>query len=135
MAFDAALPEPARQPKPVATGFEGYHDPPDRPSCPHTLVPPALEQFEERRRIRLKLLLRLALEPGNDRADEPARPAQLDRRDQGGILLKGDEGTAQIIDSGSPWDISIGFCATTMVSLPRRPPHSFSGEGTAGRHG
>src|SRR5260221_7417627 len=50
MGLDTALPEPARQPEPVATGFEGQHDPPDRPSCLYPLVPPALQQFDERRR-------------------------------------------------------------------------------------
>lgn len=54
MGLDTALPEPARPPEPVAAGFEGQHDPPDRPSRLHPRVPPALQQLNERRRVRLE---------------------------------------------------------------------------------
>src|SRR5437899_11256940 len=64
MRLDAASNEPARQPEAVAASFIGQSNPPDRPASTHRLVPPPLDQSQQRRRIRLQLLQRLALTPG-----------------------------------------------------------------------
>jgi hypothetical protein len=88
VGLDAALAQPACQPEPVAAGFKGQHDARDRPPHPQRFIAPTLEQLEERRGIRLELLLRLTLKAGDNRTDEPTRPAQLDRRDERGVLLK-----------------------------------------------
>src|SRR6266446_3979767 len=52
MRLDAASHEPARQPNAVAASFIGQSNPPDRPASTHRLVPPPLDQSQQRRRIR-----------------------------------------------------------------------------------
>src|SRR2546425_5383774 len=80
MRLDAASNEPARQPETVAASFIGQSNPPDRPASTHRLVPPPLDQSQQRRRIRLQLLQRLALDAGNNAAHQPARAWPLVRR-------------------------------------------------------
>src|SRR6266699_7337117 len=70
MRLDAASNEPARQPEAVAASFIGQSNPPDRPASTHRLVPPPLDQSQQRRRIRLQLLQRLALDAGNNAAHQ-----------------------------------------------------------------
>jgi hypothetical protein len=40
--------KPARQPKPVAAGFEGNRNPRDRAAGPDRLIPPAMQQASSR---------------------------------------------------------------------------------------
>src|SRR6476659_7176021 len=52
MSLDPASNEPARQPEAVAASLIGQRDPTDRPASTHRLVPPPLDQSQQRRRIR-----------------------------------------------------------------------------------
>jgi hypothetical protein len=100
MGLDTALPEPARQLEPVATGFEGQHDPPDRPSCLHPSSRQRSSSLRSADGSGSSFFCGCAQARETIAPTEPTRLAQLDSRDQGCILLKGDEGTAQVIDLG-----------------------------------
>src|SRR3954468_3036736 len=96
-----AFSEPARQPEAVTPGLIGNDNALKRPTRFCGLVPPTLQKPEQRVPIRLKLLQRLAANPGHDPCHdpchEPACLAHLDHHNQGAILLKGSEGSAQVV--------------------------------------
>src|SRR3954451_5716616 len=100
-----AFSEPARQPEAVTPGLIGNDNALKRPTRFCGLVPPTLQKPEQRVPIRLKLLQRLAVNPGHDPGHdpchdpchEPACLAHLDHHNQGAILLKGSEGSAQVV--------------------------------------
>src|SRR3954464_8624687 len=96
-----AFSEPARQPEAVTPGLIGNDNALKRPTRFCGLVPPTLQKPEQRVPIRLKLLQRLAVNPGHDPCHdpchEPACLAHLDHHNQGAILLKGSEGSAQVV--------------------------------------
>jgi len=92
--------QPPRQPEPVTSRLIGEGHPSDRPARLHRLCLPALQQPQQRTRIRLKLLQRLAANAGNQSGNQPARLAHLDHHDQTGDLVKGGERTAQVINLG-----------------------------------
>ena len=122
VGFDAARPQPARQPEAVAASLEGNGDTRDRAAGLDRLVLPALQQSEQRLRVRLELLHRVALDPGNDAGDQPARLAHLDDRDQRAIRFQSREGSAQVI--GLRHGTLHRLFPATMVPCPRRSPHS-----------
>jgi hypothetical protein len=95
MSLDATRLEPTRQPKAVATGFEGNRNARDRAPGPDRLIPPAMQQAKEPFWARLELLARLTLNPGKHAGNEPARLAHLDDGYDCAILIQGDEGSAQ----------------------------------------
>src|SRR3954464_7144784 len=92
-----AFSEPARQPEAVTPGLIGNDNALKRPTRFCGLVPPTLQKPEQRIPIRLKLLQRLAVNPGHDPGHEPACLAPLDHHNQGAILLKGSKGSAQVV--------------------------------------
>src|SRR3954471_1142655 len=92
-----AFSEPARQPAAVTPGLIGNDNALKRPTRFCGLVPPTLQKPEQRVPIRLKFLQRLAVNPGHDPGHEPACLAPLDHHNQGAILLKGSEGSAQVV--------------------------------------
>src|ERR1700745_2852982 len=92
--------KPARQPKPVAAGFEGKGNPVDRPPAPDRPSPPAMQQGEQPFWARLQLVARLTLNPGKHAGDEPARVAQLDDGNDRAILVQGDGVSVQVVRLG-----------------------------------
>jgi hypothetical protein len=94
IGFDAAGPEPARQPEPVAARLERDHDARDRAAFLGGLRTPAHQQTEQFHLARFKLLQRMALETWNNTGGEPARLAHLDHRNDRAVLLQGREGPA-----------------------------------------
>jgi len=121
MRLDAACPQPAGQPEAVATGLVGDRDAADRPPRPRRLVPPAMQQPKQRLGVGLQLLRGLALEPGHQPGDQPARLAQLDDRDHRAILIQGDGGLPRVIRSRHG-ALHRRVARTTMVtSLAARP--------------
>jgi len=90
VGFDPACPQPAGQPEPIATGLECNGHPADGSSCSGRLVLPASEQPQKALLVWLKLLQRVAVNARYDPGDEPTRPAHLDDRDQGAILVQSD---------------------------------------------
>src|SRR3712207_2096777 len=95
--FNAARPQPARQPEAVAAGLEGDADTRDPTANPGRLVPPTPEQPEQRGLVGLDLLHGLALDGRDNASDKPARLAQLNDRDKRVILLQGNEASAQVV--------------------------------------
>src|SRR3954462_12970186 len=73
-----AFSEPARQPEAVTPGLIGNDNALKRPTRFCGLVPPTLQKPEQRVPIRLKLLQRLAVNPGHDPCPDPCQePACL----------------------------------------------------------
>src|SRR3954462_6628135 len=92
-----AFSEPARQPEAVTPGLIGNDNALKRPTRFCGLVPPTLQKPEQRVPLRLKFLQRLAVNPGPGPGHKPACLAHLDHHNQGAILLKGSEGSAQVV--------------------------------------
>ena len=67
LGFDAARPQPTRQPEAVAAGLEGDRNPADCAPGLRRLVPPAMQQPKQRRLASGQLFQRLAFDPGNNR--------------------------------------------------------------------
>ena len=131
IGLDPALPQKARQPNTVATRLEGHRDPVDPAAGLHRLGPPAIHQRHKSFLIAAQPLQRLTLKPGNKARHKPALQTQLDHRNQRPILIKGDEGLAQII----PWHGALHYLLENDDgAIPSSPPHrifSRSGEGRA----
>src|SRR4051794_5116475 len=94
VGFDAAGPEPARQPEPVAACLERDHDARNRATLLGGLGTPAHQQTEQFHFAWFELLQRMALDPWNNASDEPTRLAHLDDRNDRAVLLQGSEGPA-----------------------------------------
>src|SRR3954454_6237735 len=117
-----AFSEPARQPEAVTPGLIGNDNALKRPTRFCGLVPPTLQKPEQRVPIRLKFLQRLAVNPGHDPGHKPACLAHLDHHNQGAILLKGSEGSAQVVrlwHGGTSSVLSSDDCASPLAA-----PHS-----------
>src|SRR3954463_5329020 len=98
IGFDAAGPEPARQPEPVAARLEGDGDARDRAAFLGGLCTPAHQQTEQVHLAWFELLQRMALDTWNNAGDEPARLAHLDNSNDRAVLLQGSEGPTQIVE-------------------------------------
>jgi hypothetical protein len=64
------------------------------------LVTPALHQSQQRIRIRPKFFQGLAVNAGRHSSHKPARLAHFNDNYQSGVLIKGDERAAQVINLG-----------------------------------
>ena len=124
IGFDAALPQPPRQPEAVAASLEGHHNPFDLAAGFDRLLPPAIQKLHNRFRISTLLLQRLPGEAGNKTGNQPRLQTQFNHRNQRAILIKGDEGSAQIVPlHGTLHSLSFQqqrWCHTSS------PPHSIS---------
>src|SRR5246127_5346413 len=114
--------KPARQPEAVAAGFEGQRNPGDRAAGPDRLIPPAMQQAKQPFWARLEVLARLTLNARNHAGKQPARQAHLNYGDDRAILVKGDEGSAQVVRLGHRATPSV--TCSDEVAISRRPPHS-----------
>src|ERR1700760_2804945 len=130
VCLDSARRKPARQPEAVAAGFEGQRNPRDVAAGSDRLVAPAMQHGKQPFWTRLQLLARLALNAGNNTADQPARLAHLDDGNDRAILVQGDEGPAQSLPRRRPGSFGWGIAAlhrllaATKLPRPRRQPHS-----------
>ena len=97
ISLDAARPQPPRQPEAVAAGLERHRDAADRPAGFARLLAPATKQRQQPIRISGLLLERLALHAGHQTRHQPRVETQFDHRHNRAILIKGDEGSAQIV--------------------------------------
>src|SRR4029077_8093581 len=122
MRLDATRRKPARQPEAVAAGFEGQRNPGDRAAGPDRLIPPAMQQAKQPFWARLARIARLTLNAGNHAGNQPARLAHLNYGDDRAILVKGDEGSAQVVRLGHRGTPSV--TCSDEVAISRRPPHS-----------
>src|SRR5213592_299281 len=113
--------QPTRQPKAVASGFEGQRDPRDCAAGPDRLIPPAMQQAKQLFWARLQLLARLTLNPGKHAGNEPARLAQLDDGNDRAILVQGDEGPAQVVRLGHRGTPSVTCSDEVAISSPPAP--------------
>jgi hypothetical protein len=89
--------QPPRQPKAVAAGLEGHRDPLDGVAGLDGLVAPALQQRQQPVGIRGLFLERLAHHAGHQSRHQPSLKTEFDHRHNRAILIKGDEGAAQIV--------------------------------------
>src|ERR1700745_3778775 len=122
VSLDATRRKPARQPEAVAAGFEGNRNPGDRAPGPDPPLLPAMQQAKQPFWARLELFAWLTLNAGKHAGNQPARVAQLDHGNDRAILVKGDEGSAQVVWLGHRGTPSIK--CSDEVAMPRRPPHS-----------
>ena len=97
MSFDTVRSQPAGQPEAVPAGLEGHCDAPYRAARLGRFAAPALQHLQQLFGVRRQLLQRMAFDPRNNRADQPARLAHLDYGNQRAILVEGGEGPAQVI--------------------------------------
>ena len=120
VSLDPTRRKPARQPEAVAAGFEGNRNPRDRAAGPDRLILPAMQQSKQPFWARLQLLARLTLNARNNAANKPARVAQLDHGNDRAILVKCDEGSAQVVRLGHRGTPSLD-AATKLPSSPPAP--------------
>src|SRR5712691_9788397 len=135
--------QPPRQPEPVAAGFEGRDDPLDLAAGFDRLVPPSMQQCQKRFRIGTLLLQWRSFEAGNNTPDQPGLETQFNHRNQRAILIKGDEGSAQIVpfhgalhrlSSQQRWCHTLVACPIASLPSRERASQCFSeDEGVRGR--
>src|SRR4029453_6808695 len=94
VGFDAAGPEPARQPEAVAARLVRDHDARNRATLLGCLGTPAHQQPEQVHLAWFELLQRMALDPWNNAGDEPTRLAHPNHPNDRAVLLRGGEGPA-----------------------------------------
>src|SRR3954453_5943368 len=82
IGLDAAPPQPARQPKAVASGLIGDDDALDLPTRLGRFVAPTLHKLQHLVLVGRKLLQRLALDAWDQPRDKPARLAHFDDGDR-----------------------------------------------------
>jgi hypothetical protein len=82
-------------------------------------VAPAVQQRKQPFWARLQLLARLTLNARNNAANKPARVAQLDHGNDRAILVKGHEGSAQVVRLGHRGTPSLD--AATKLPFPPPP--------------
>ena len=97
VCFNAVCAQPARQPQAVAAGLEGDSDACDRATGLNGFIAPAKQQTQQCLFVRADFLLRMPVDPWDDTADQPSFLAQLDRGDDGGVAVEGDEGSAEVV--------------------------------------
>jgi len=129
LRLDAPCPQPARQPEAIAAGFVGDGDPRNPASRLAGLVLPTPQQGEQRGRVRRQLLQWMTRNARNNASDQPTRLAHLDHRDDGRMLLEGGAASAQIVGLGH--ERLHRSLSATMVSSPRRRPHTIFNRRTA----
>src|SRR5271163_1563001 len=116
--------QPPRKPETVAPGLESKRNPFDHLAGLDRLVMPALYPSQQHIRIRPKLLQGLAVNAGSHSSHKPTRRAHFNDNYQSGVLIKGDERAAQIINLGHGEPPSLS--PSDDDARPRRSPHSFS---------
>ena len=95
--FDSLSAQPARQPESVAAGLVGDGDPVDRMAGFRGFFAPTVQKLQEGVAVRAELLQGIAIQSWHDARDQPTRLAHLDDGDQCRVLLKRDEGFAQVV--------------------------------------
>jgi hypothetical protein len=98
--FNTSRLQPPRKPETVAPGLESKRNPFDHLADLDRLVTPALHQSQQRIRIRPKFFQGLAVNAGRHSSHKPARLAHFNDNYQSGVLIKGDERAAQVINLG-----------------------------------
>jgi hypothetical protein len=97
-------------------------NPRDRMASGGGVIAPPVQQCQQRIPVRRQLLQRLARQPRNQTADQPARAAQFDYRNQRAILIQSDEDRLRSSHFGMGHSIGKGF-KHPMVPFPRGLPH------------
>ena len=108
-----------RSPEAVAAGLEGHRDPADGAAGLDGLLAPAMQQRQQPLRIGRLFLERLAQHAGHQTRHQPSLETQFDHRHNRAILIKGDEGAAQIVPFHGAF-ILLELDTAAMVPYPRR---------------
>jgi hypothetical protein len=98
--FNTSRVQPTRKPNAVAPGLESKRNPFDHLAGLDRLVTPALDQSQQHFRIRPKFFQGLAVNARSYSSHKPSRLAHFHHNYQSGVLIKGDEKAAQIINLG-----------------------------------
>src|ERR1700693_1190686 len=114
--LDAAAREPAGNPETLAAGFVGDGNAGDWPPRFDRFTAPALEQGEQLIGVGPELLLGVALDARDQTGHEPALLTQIDHYDQSAKLVKGGEGSTQIVCTGRH---GASPSASTAMRMPR----------------
>jgi hypothetical protein len=121
MRLNAPGVQPPGQPEAITASLKGERDAGDRPAGGDRLLAPALHQAEQGFGVGIEFLLRLTFNTGHETGDTPAGPAHLDDDNERGMLVKGGEGSAQIICTGVPGHgASPSIVTATTMPPPRR---------------
>jgi hypothetical protein len=124
--LDPAPAQPPREPEAITARLEGNGDAPDRATGLDRLIPPALQQSEQRCFVRLQLLQRMTANARHDACDQPAGLTHFDDRHQCTILLKGGEGSAQVVRLRLRHGVlSVGVSSDDAATISSSPAHSF----------
>src|SRR3984885_8446251 len=116
--------QPPRKPETVAPSLESKRNPFDHLAGLDRLVMPALHQSQQPIRIRSKFFQGLAVNAGRHSSHKPARLAHFNDNYQSGVLIKGDERAAQVINLGDAEPPSLS--PRDDDARPPRSLHSFS---------
>jgi hypothetical protein len=96
MAFDAAPPQPARQPEAIVAGLIGHANPRDRVTCSGGFIAPSGRNPSSASGSGDSFLISSRSIPGTI-PDQPTRSAQFDCRNQRAMLIEGAKGPAEVI--------------------------------------
>src|SRR6516164_227455 len=121
--FDPSTAQPTRQPEPITTRFKRDDQSGDRVASCNRLIAPAVQQREQSFLVGGQLFQRFSLDTRNHSAYQPSSGTEFDNRYQCLILLKGDEGPAEVIFRLRHGATPSSGCSDDGAT-PRRPPHS-----------
>src|SRR5215831_16573479 len=123
ISFDPSTAQPTRQPEPITTRFKRDDQSGDRLASCNRLIAPAVQQREQSFLVGCQLFQRFSLDTRNHSAYQPSCGTEFDNRYQCLILLKGDEGPAEVIFRLRHGATPSSGCSDDGAT-PRRPPHS-----------
>jgi len=115
--------QPTRQPEPITTRFKRDDQSGDRVAGCNRLIAPAVQQREQTFLVGCQLFQRFSLDTRNHSAYQPSCGTEFDNRYQCLILLKGDEGPAEVIVRLRHGATPSSGCSDEGAT-PGRPPHS-----------
>lgn len=124
MSFDAASPQPSRQPEPVSTGLESQHRPRNRVSGFHRLIAPTLHQPQQGCRIGINFFRGRRSTPGTTPA--ASQVDWLISRTATNVLFcsKACRDRLRSFNCGMGHLLLLAHIGDS--ARPRRLPHSFS---------
>src|SRR5215472_16570308 len=123
ISFDPSTAQPTRQPEPITTRFKRDDQSGDRLASCNRLIAPAVQQREQSFLVGCQFFQRFSLDTRNHSAYQPSCGTEFDNRYQCLILLKGDEGPAEVIFRLRHGATPSSGCSDDGAT-PRRPPHS-----------
>src|SRR5215469_5722688 len=119
VSLNIVHPQPAGEPKAIASGFIGDNDALYRMPGLLSLLAPTMQLLQQRLLIRIELFERLALNARNNRGYQPFSLTHFDHGDDRVMLLEGGEGLARI---KSLRHETLLWCPLTAPRVPQPSP-------------